>query len=58
MATKFARISCAGCNTLFRWRSLERLAERLRLHCCWNPPPKPFKTYADLGGEPDPDWRP
>lgn len=58
MAVKFARISCAGCGELFRWRSLERLAARLKNHCCWNPATKPFKTHADTFGHPDPDWRP
>ncbi len=57
MATTLRRITCLGCDLVFKFRSLDAVAKRIGLHKCWSEP-KPFKTYADTGGEPDRDWRP
>lgn len=54
---KRCKITCAGCGYEFRWRVLEALARRLKVHRCWEPAPT-FKTHQDLYGEPDPDWKP
>lgn len=34
---KYARVSCAACKTVFRWRNLELLSKRIAAHKCWLP---------------------